>query len=421
MSIWALGLNHISTPLDLRARFAFNGKAVSQALFELQQVLDYQREITLLSTCNRTEIYGTGDRVDSTIALHWLAQQGNVKPQDLYQHLYDLQSSKASKHIFRVASGLDSMVLGEPQILGQLKEAVRIAKEVGTLGSTLHQLFQRSFAIAKTVRSTTSIGHYSISMPAAAVRLAAQIFEDLKKIKVLFVGSGEMISLAIPHFVGQQPQQIAICSRNAIRGTSLAKRFGGTYMGLAELPETLHEFDIVVSCTNSTLPIIGLGAVERALKTRYQKPMFMLDLALPRDIEAEVKSLEDVFLYTIDDLKEVVKTGKANRQAAVIQAENIVQQGVLGFEHWLAQRKTIPLLKRLQNQAQDWQKVEVKRAEKHLKKLMAEGQDPGIALEHLARGLSKKMLHGVMTELRRSGTDEYDQVQKLVKRFFLRN
>ncbi|MDP4623409.1 MAG: glutamyl-tRNA reductase, partial [Hydrogenophaga sp.] len=302
MAVWTLGLNHTTAPLDLRGRFAFAVDQLAPTLHGLRSQLAERTaqtpEAAILSTCNRTEIYCAADHNAAEHTLGWLAQAGGVSATALQSHTYLLEGNEAARHAFRVASGLDSMVLGEAQILGQLKDAVRAAEQAGALGSTLNQLFQRTFAVAKEVRTATEIGAHSISMAAASVRLASQLFEDLKDIKVLFVGAGEMIELVVTHFAARQPRGIAIANRSLERGEKLAARFGGEVMRLAELPDRLHEFDAVISCTASTLPLIGLGAVERALKKRKHRPMFMVDLAVPRDIEPEVKSLEDVYLYT---------------------------------------------------------------------------------------------------------------------------
>jgi glutamyl-tRNA reductase len=327
-----------------------------------------------------------------------------------------LEEGHVARHAFRVASGLDSMVLGEAQILGQLKDAVRAAEEAGALGSTLNQLFQRSFAVAKEVRSTTEIGSHSISMSAAAVRLAGQIFEDLSKIKVLFVGAGEMIELVVTHFAAKNPHSMAIANRSMDRGEKLANRFGAEVMRLSELPDRLHEFDAVISCTASTLPLIGLGAVERALKKRRNRPMFMVDLAVPRDIEPEVKSLEDVYLYTVDDLASVIQTGQAHRQAAVAEAEVIIDAGVQSFMHWMHQRGSVPLIQQLNAQADEWREAEMARA----RKLLAKGEDPEKVLEALSRGLTQKMLHGAMAELREADPEHVAQATHAVQRLFLR-
>ncbi len=420
MAVWALGLNHHTAPLDLRGRFAFALDQIAPALHGLRQSHARHPEAAILSTCNRTEVYCASDNVQIDHTLGWLARAGDVSPDALHQHTYVLQDSQAARHAFRVASGLDSMVLGEPQILGQMKSAVRAAEDAGALGTTLNQLFQRSFAVAKEVRTSTDIGAHSISMAAAAVRLAGNLFEDLRQIKVLFVGAGEMIELAATHFAARQPQAIAIANRTLERGEKLATRLGGEVMRLADLPERLHEFDAIVSCTASTLPIIGLGAVERALKKRRHRPLFMVDLAVPRDIEPEVKALQDVYLYTVDDLAQVVQTGQANRQAAVAQAEAIIDAGVQSFMHWIDQRDptrgVVPLIQQLNAQADAWRTHEIARARRRL----ARGDDVEAVLEALSRGLTQKMLHGAMAELRTADPAHREHTTQAIERLFLR-
>ena len=417
MPVWALGLNHHTAPLDLRGRFAFAVDQIAPTLQGLRSAFSRQPEATLLSTCNRTEIYCAGDQTQADHTLHWLAQHGGVAPEVLRSHTYTLSDGDAARHAFRVASGLDSMVLGEPQILGQMKDAVRAAEEAGAIGTTLHQLFQRSFAVAKEVRSSTEVGSHSISMAAAAVRLAGQIFEDLQQIRVLFVGAGEMIDLAVTHFAAKNPKSLAIANRSLERGEKLASRFGAEVMPLGEIPQRLHEFDAVISCTASTLPIIGLGAVERALKQRRRRPMFMVDLAVPRDIEPEVKALSDVYLYTVDDLARVVQTGKDNRQAAVAEAEVIIDAGVQNFLHWLRQRQTVPLIQQLNAQADEWRSLELARA----RKLLAKGESVDDVLEALSRGLTQKMLHGALAELHGSDAEHRDHTVQAISRLFLRS
>ena len=420
MAVWTLGLNHTTAPLDVRGRFAF---AVDQLVPTLQRLrqdlspaLPQPPEVALLSTCNRTEIYCAADQEASHHTLYWLARTGGVSAHDLRHHTYLLQGNDAARHAFRVASGLDSMVLGEAQILGQLKDAVRAAEQAGALGTTLNQLFQRSFAVAKEVRTATEIGAHSISMAAASVRLASQLFEDLRQIKVLFVGAGEMIELVATHFAARQPRAMAIANRSLERGEKLAGRFGAEVLRLADLPERLHDFDAVISCTASTLPLIGLGAVERALKRRRHRPMFMVDLAVPRDIEPEVASLEDVYLYTVDDLAGVVQAGQAQRQAAVAQAEVIIDAGVQSFMHWMTQRGTVPLIRQLHEQADDWRQSELARA----RKLLARGDAPEQVLDALAKGLTQKMLHGALAELHSADPAHREQTAQMVRRLFLR-
>lgn len=426
MAVWALGINHTTAPLDLRGRFAFALDQIAPTLQSLRQTLagkgpHPQVETALLSTCNRTEIYCAAEQPALEHTLDWLAHSGGVRPELLRAHTYAYEDALAARHAFRVASGLDSMVLGEAQILGQMKDAVRAAESAGALGSTLNQLFQRSFAVAKEVRSSTEIGAHSISMAAAAVRLAGQLFEDLAKIRVLFVGAGEMITLAATHFAAKNPRAIAVANRTLERGEQLATRFGGEALRLADLPERLHEFDAIVSCTASSLPIIGLGAVERALKKRRHRPMFMVDLAVPRDIEPEVKQLGDVYLYTVDDLASVVQTGQAQRQAAVAQAEAIIDAGVQSFQRWLEQRNpargVVPLIQQLNAQADEWRAVELARAKKRL----AKGEDLDAVLEGLARGLTQKMLHGTLAELHAGDAATRAHTAQTVARLFLRS
>ena len=421
MTVWTLGINHHTAPLDLRGRFAFALDQLSPTLQTYRQSLPRQPEATLLSTCNRTELYGAGDPTIVEPTLDWLAATGGVSTHVLRDHAYVLRDDQAARHAFRVASGLDSMVLGEAQILGQLKNAVRAADEAGALGTTLHQLFQRSFSVAKQVRSSTEIGAHSISMTAAAVRLASQLFEDLSEIRVLFVGAGEMIELAVTHFAAKTPKSMAIANRTLERGEQLAARFGAEVLRLSDLPERLHEFDAVVSCTASTLPIIGLGAVERALKKRRHRPMFMVDLAVPRDIELEVKALDDVYLYTVDDLAQVVQTGKDNRQAAVAQAEAIIDAGVQSFMHWMDQRSpeqgVVPLIQQLNSQAEQWRQAELAKAQKRL----AKGEPPEAVMEALARALTQKMLHGPLAELHTGDAEQRASAAQWVSRLLLRD
>jgi glutamyl-tRNA reductase len=420
MSVWALGLNHTTAPLDLRGRFAFAIDQIAPTLHSLRSSFGAHRhpdvEAAIISTCNRTEIYCAADHLALDHTVDWLAQSGGVAPALLRSHAYTLHDDNAARHAFRVASGLDSMVLGEAQILGQMKDAVRVAETAGSLGSTLNQLFQRSFAVAKEVRTATEIGAHSISMAAAAVRLAAQLFEDLKQTRVLFVGAGEMIDLAVTHFAAKEPTSIVIANRTLERGEKLASRFGGEAMRLADLPERLAEFDIVVSCTASTLPLIGLGAVERALKLRKHRPMFMVDLAVPRDIEPEVKALEDIYLYTVDDLAQVVQQGHASRLAAVAEAEVIIDAGVRSFMHWLDQRGTVPLIQQLNAQTDEWRAMELARA----RKLLAKGEPVEAVLEALSRGLTQKMLHGAMAELHAGDASAREHTAQAISRLFLR-
>ncbi len=423
-SLLTIGLNHQTAPLDVRGRFAFSATQIPAALLALKDRLSQlSPEVALLSTCNRTELYlaapmdpqQLGSLVAPTTA--WLASQGHVATDALQSHLYVMENRWAARHAFRVASGLDSMVLGETQILGQMKSAVRDADSAGMLGTTLHQLFQRSFAVAKEVRTATEIGTHSISMAAAAVRLASELFEDLRTVNVLFVGAGEMIELAATHFAAREPRSMALANRTLERGEKLAARIGAQALRLADLPQCLHDYDVVVTCTASTLPIIGLGAVERAVKQRRHRPMFMVDLAVPRDIEPEVAQLPDVYLYTIDDLSSMVQRGSEKRQAAVAQAEAIIDAGVQSFTHWLDQRARVPLIQAMQQQTEAWRTAELARA----RKLLAKGESVDAVLEALAKGLTQKMMHGALVELNSVDPEHRVHTAHTLSRLYLRH
>ncbi len=423
MQLIAVGLNHTTAPLSLREKVAFPadqpGQAVASACAWFGNTQQRPFENAILSTCNRTEIYGAsandGD-IDAVIdqTAHFVADFHKLPYADLRPYLYALPQDGAVRHAFRVASGLDSMVLGEPQILGQMKDAVRQAEAAGGLGTYLHQMFQRTFAVAKEVRSTTEIGAHSVSMAAAAVRLSQRIFDDLSQQHVLFIGAGEMIDLCITHFAAQHPKSITIANRTVERAELLAQRFGGHAMRLGELPEQLSRFDVVVSCTASSLPIMGLGMVERAIKARRRKPIFMVDLAVPRDIESEVGRLNDVFLYTVDDLGAAVQVGMENRQLAVAQAEAIIETRVQAYMHWLSSRSMVPLIQDLQESGEQMRRAELERA----KKLLAKGEDIDAVLEALSKGLTAKFLHGPQQALHSADADERARLAQLLPQLF---
>jgi len=342
------------------------------------------------------------------------AEVGGVTSQTLRDHAYVLQDGAAARHAFRVACGLDSMVLGEPQILGQLKDAVRMADQAGGLGTYLHQMFQRTFAVAKEVRSTTQVGANSVSMAAAAVKLAARIFPSLKDQKLLLIGAGEMIELCATHFAAQGPARITVANRTLERAQALAHRFNGRAIELRELAAQLYEYDVVVSCTASSLPILGKGMVERALKARRRLPIFMVDLAVPRDIEPEVGELDDVFLYTVDDLKDIVQGNQDARRSAVEQAEVIIDTQVGRFMHWMQVRESVPLIRALREQAEDARRYEVERA----LRLLAKGDDPKQVLETLSQGLTNKLMHAPTQALNESTGDERRALAETLARLF---
>jgi len=414
MTIVTLGLNHQTAPLGVRERVVFHVERLGEALGEAKRLL--APEAAILSTCNRTELYLSGELEDRkrVLATEWLASYHGVDPHELAPCLYTLPREQAVRHAFRVASGLDSMVLGEPEILGQMKDAVRSAEAAGTLGTVLHKLFQRSFAVAKEVRSTTQVGAHSVSMAAAAVKLAARIFPSLQDRKVLFIGAGEMIDLCATHFAAQGPARITVANRTIERAEALAHRFNARVIELRELAARLHEHDIVVSCTASSLPILGKGMVERALKARRRLPMFMVDLAVPRDIEPEVGELDDVFLYTVDDLKDIVQGNQDARRSAVEQAEVIIDAQVGQFMHWMQVRESVPLIRALRDQAEDARRTEVERA----LRLLAKGDDPKQVLETLSQGLTNKLMHAPTQALNEATGEERRTLAETLTRLF---
>ena len=396
--LFALGMNHQSAPLELRERVVFAAERLQAALAELVRAKPVS-EAAIISTCNRTEIYGSSNEPGA--ALEWMADYHQMAAQDLKPYVYSLPQNEAVRHAFRVASGLDSMVLGEPQILGQMKEAVRAAHSAGTLGTTLNRLFQHSFAVAKDVRSNTRIGANVVSMAAAAVKLAARIFSSIGEQKILFIGAGEMIELCATHFSAQHPRAVAFANRTLERAEALAPRFNARALLLRELPEVLPDYDIVVSCTASSLPILGKGMMERAIRARRHRPVFMVDLAVPRDIEPEVGTMDDVFLYCIDDLAELVREGKDERQSAVVQAEAIIETQVDSFLHWMRGRERVPLIRQLRESGEAARRAELDRALRAL----ARGEDPKAVLDALSHGITNKLLHAPTQALNLGGRE----------------
>ena len=411
MQLYALGLNHHTAPLAVREQVAFDPRRLPEALVELTHGHSV-REAAILSTCNRTELYCTGATPEA--AAQWLADYHRLEPQKISPYLYTLPSRDAVRHMFRVASGLDSMVLGEPQILGQMKQAARVAENAGTLGTLLHKLFQKTFSVAKEVRSTTAIGANIVSMAAATVHLAERIFENLAGQKVLFIGAGEMVELCAAHFSAQKPKRLSVANRTLERGTALAARFGGDALRLDEIGERLAEYDVIVSCTASPLPIIGQGMAERALKARRHRPMVMVDLAVPRDIEPEIARLDDVFLYTLDDLGVIVESGLESREKAVVEAEAIITSRVDGFFNWMAAREAVPTIRALRDAAERTRRHEVE----HALKLLARGEDPQRVLEALSHGLTNKLMHGPTAALNQSEESSRGELAELIARLY---
>ncbi len=411
MQLFAFGINHQTAPLSIREQVAFHAESMEQALRDLVGHRTV-KEAAILSTCNRTEVYCNTEEPDK--AVQWLADFHHLTSHNIEPYLYTLPQDQAVKHAFRVASGLDSMVLGEAQILGQMKQAVRTAEQAGTLGMLLHKLFQRTFSVAKEVRTSTEIGANSVSMAAAAVRLAGRIFSSIKEQNVLFIGAGEMIELCATHFAAQNPKHITVANRTPERARVLANRFNGTAISLNELPDYLAAQDIIITSTASPLPILGKGMVERAIKARKHRPMFMVDLAVPRDIEVEVSELDDVFLYTVDDLSHVVQDGLDSRQTAVTQAEAIIDTSVDSFMHWMETRELVPTIRGLRDHAERYRRHELDRA----MRLLASGENPAQVLEHLSRGLTNKFLHIPTHALNHTDSEDREELVTLLSRLY---
>jgi glutamyl-tRNA reductase len=425
MNLLAVGLNHTTAPIALREQLAFppdqlaEAVAAARAWFGRHAAATTCSEAAILSTCNRTELYAArpaAGAIDAEIdaTAHFLADYHNLNYADLRPYLYTLPREGAVRHAFRVASGLDSMVLGEAQILGQMKDAVRHAEAAGGVGTYLHQLFQRTFSVAKEVRSSTAIGAHSVSMAAAAVRLAHRIFPTLDRQHVLFIGAGEMIALCAAHFGAHHPKSITVANRTFARAELLAERCNGRAIRLADVAQQLAGFDIIISCTGSPLPLLGLGLVERAIKARRRKPMFMVDLAVPRDIESEVGRLADVFLYTVDDLRALVQGGRELRQAAVEQAETIIETRVQAYMAWADKRAMVPVIQNLHALSETMRVGELDRA----RKMLARGDDVESVLAALSKGLTAKFMHGPQQALHRAQGAERDHLAQVLPQLF---
>ncbi|WP_174873479.1 glutamyl-tRNA reductase [Vogesella oryzae] len=411
MQLVAIGLNHHTAPLAIRERLAFPAETLSAALAQLVES-HAAREVTIVSTCNRTELYCATAQPEQV--LRWLVGYHGMALDEVAPYLYQLDAAETARHAFRVASGLDSMVLGETQILGQIKDAVRNAERAGTMGSLLNGLFQKTFAVAKDVRSQTAVGASSVSMAAAGVKLAEQIFASVGELNVLFIGAGEMIELVATHFAARQPQKITVANRTLERGQRLAAEFGGNAITLSELPDQLQHYDVVVSSTASQLPIIGKGMVERAIKARRHRPMFMLDLAVPRDIEAEVGRMDDVYLYTVDDIASIVEVGQQARNQAAEEAETIINHRVVEFVDWLKRRESVPLIRALRDESERIRRHALDAALKQLSR----GDAPEKVLEALSLQLTNKLMHPPTQALSTGSGAAHDAQVELIARLY---
>jgi glutamyl-tRNA reductase len=402
MGILAFGINHTTASVDLRGRVAFAPEMVIESL---QQALDYLPggEIALLSTCNRTEIYFHGEASDEQL-LSWLADCKGVALEQLSDCYYCYRDQQAVRHIMCVASGLDSLVLGEPQIFGQIKSAYAVGREAGTVATNLNQVFQSAFAAAKRVRSETAIGQNPVSVAYASVGLAEQIFADLKDVHALLIGAGETIELVARHLRDKQVGSITVANRTLSRAQELAADFSANAILLSDIHDHLPQADIVISSTASQLPVLGKGAVESALKKRRHKPMFMVDIAVPRDIEPEVETLEDVYLYTVDDLQEVIQGNLRARQSAADVAQVIIDQEA---DSWSRQQRSLAVVDTIRAFRDSVEKIRAEEVGKALQSLQR-GQESESVIETLARNLTNKLMHKPTTILKQASEEGRD-------------
>jgi glutamyl-tRNA reductase len=400
MAFIALGINHKTASVDVRERVAFTPEQLVEALHLLCRHTS-SREAAILSTCNRSELYVEQDGQGADEVLRWLAEYHHLNLDELHACAYVHENEAAVRHMMRVASGLDSMILGEPQILGQMKSAFAVAREAGTLGPLLGRLFQATFSTAKQVRTDTAIGENPVSIAFSAVSLAKQIFADLHRSQALLIGAGETISLVARHLYDQGIKRIVVANRTLERASSLAEHFGAHAVLLSDIPQELVHSDIVISSTASQLPILGKGAVESALKQRKHKPIFMVDIAVPRDIEPQVGELEDVYLYTVDDLHEVITENLKNRQDAALAAEELVSSGADDFMLRLRELAAVDVLRAYRQQAERLRDEELARAQR----LLANGTSAEEVMAQLARGLTNKLLHAPSVQLKKFSAD----------------
>lgn len=412
MTLLAFGINHNTASLAIRERVAFAPEQVEAALAQVCRDAAVE-EVAILSTCNRTEIYASTQSSAARV-LEWVARYHRLELADIQACSYCHHDSEAIRHMMAVASGLDSLVLGEPQILGQMKSAYAVARDAGTIGSHLHSAFQQVFSIAKRVRTETAIGENPVSVAYAAVSLAQQIFSDLKQDTALLIGAGETIELVARHLFEQGVRSILVANRTLGRARELAEKFNAEAILLADIPGVLHRADIVISSTASQLPLLGKGAVESALKKRKHKPMFMVDIAVPRDIEAEVGDLPDVYLYTVDDLREVIDENLRSRQEAATRADQIVLEGVRLYERELRALTSVSTIKAYRRKAELLRDQELDKALRAL----ASGSSPELVVTQLARGLTNKLLHEPTTRLKQASQLGRDDMLGLSQELF---
>lgn len=414
MGLLAVGVNHKTAPVNIRERVSFSPDALACALRELTSTPGIS-EAAILSTCNRTELLcRSSDDNNGNVIIDWFEHYHKLKPEEVRPYLYVHPDQLAVRHVLRVASGLDSLILGEPQILGQIKDAYSTALEAGTVGKFLSRLFQHTFSVAKQVRTDTAIGSSPVSVAFAAVSLAKQIFGDLGPKTALLIGAGETIELAARHLQGNNIGRMIIANRTVERAHTLAAEFNAYAIALGDIPAHLAEADIVISSTASPLPILGKGAVESAVKKRKHQPILMIDIAVPRDIESEVGSLEDVYLYTVDDLQEIIDEGLKSRQEAARQAEEIIDIQVTHFMSWLQSLNAVSTIRDYRAQAQHIREAELHKALQRL----AAGENATEVMQKLAHTLTNKLTHAPSTQLRQASAEGRIELLQAARELF---
>jgi glutamyl-tRNA reductase len=410
MTLIAFGINHKTAPVELREKVAFSPDAMVEALKSLALNTGADESV-IVSTCNRTEIYAQAENLTGAAVTQWLAEFHQAKADELSINSYVYQQDDAIKHIMRVACGLDSLILGEPQILGQVKQAFVSAKDSGVIKSDFERLFQQTFSVAKRVRSETEIGSNAVSVAYASVQLAKHIFSSLKKSNVLLIGAGETIELVAKHMHEQGVGSLSVANRTLAKAEAIAKPLGATTLTLTQIPNHLKDADIVISSTASQLPILGKGLVERALKDRRHKPMFLVDLAVPRDIEAEVCELDDAYLYTVDDLQQIVEKNLESRQHAALQAEQMIEQQAELYLQWQRGQTSIDVLRDFRQQSESQRDTLVAKALNQL----ADGKEAEQVIKELANKLTNSLIHAPTKALKKAAMQQDNKNMSLLQ------
>lgn len=421
MTILLVGINHTTANIALREKVAFPPETIGAALREVQVMAGFD-EVVIVSTCNRTELYlnyspdiaeGDEDKGQKTV-IDWLVQYHQLEAEALADSIYFFKDEDVARHLMKVACGLDSMVLGEPQILGQIKSAFAVSKTLDLAGGVLGRVFQAAFSIAKKVRTDTAIGENPVSVAYAAVSLAERIFSDLPALSVLLIGAGQTIELVAKHLVDKGVSSMVVANRTLANALDIGSRFNAQGALLSEIPDQLIEADIVVSSTNSQLPLLGKGAVERALKERKHKPMLLIDLAVPRDIEQEAGEVADAYLYSVDDISEVIEDNVKSRAEAAAQAEEIIEQGVGEYLKRLRSLNAVATLRAFRDKADLIRDQELQKAMKSLEK----GESPDAVLESLARAITNKLTHAPSVKMKLASSEGRDELLELTQELF---